>query len=75
MKEAVKIHPLLTEKEMTIRFIGILHAHYYEKIARSVTKNFINVVVLCGMIDKAMKSDSSRKDTLKDKGKEKVKAE
>ena len=59
---------------MMVRFIGMLQAPYYEKVARSFSKNFVDVVILDGKIDKAMKNELKRKNICKDKRKEKIEA-
>ena len=73
MEEVAQIRPLLIEKEMIGRFIGILQAPYYEKVVKSFPKSFTDVAVLCRMINEVMKNELGRKITAKTKGK-KIKA-
>ena len=60
------------EKEMIVRFIGMLQAPYNKKVVRSFLKNFMDVVILYGRIDEAMKNESSKK-ICKNKEKKKMK--
>ena len=65
MDETTQIYPLLMEKEMIVRFISTLQAPYYEKVAKSFPKSLADVVMLCRMIDEAMKNELGQKNLQK----------
>jgi len=66
---AARLEPLLSERQMMVRFIGTLEPPYYEEMMTSDVKNFSDVVILCGMMDQVKIMDLANRITPNDKGK------